>query len=81
MSKNMRCLECGSFRNKVINSRLVRNGDSVYRRRECMECKSRFTTYETQYLKGMVKIAVSDMKERLIKNHEKLLNDLDVIIS
>jgi len=43
----MRCPFCGEDDTRVIDSRLVGEGDQVRRRRECTECRERFTTYET----------------------------------
>ena len=42
----MHCPFCGQDETKVIDSRLVADGGQVRRRRECMNCKERFTTYE-----------------------------------
>jgi transcriptional repressor NrdR len=42
----MRCPHCGSFDDKVIESRTLANGDSIRRRRECISCTYRFTSYE-----------------------------------
>lgn len=42
----MRCPFCGAADTKVIDSRLVAEGDQVRRRRECTSCAERFTTYE-----------------------------------
>jgi transcriptional repressor NrdR len=42
----MRCPFCEKLDNKVIDSRLSNDGESIRRRRECLECKRRFTTYE-----------------------------------
>lgn len=42
----MRCPFCGAQETRVIDSRLSQEGDQVRRRRECMECKERFTTFE-----------------------------------
>lgn len=46
----MHCPFCGAADTKVIDSRLVAEGDQVRRRRECVSCKERFTTYETAEL-------------------------------
>jgi len=46
----MHCPFCGAGDTKVIDSRLVAEGDQVRRRRECVPCKERFTTYETAEL-------------------------------
>jgi len=42
----MKCPFCGEINNKVIDSRLSKNGNVIRRRRECVECNRRFTTYE-----------------------------------
>jgi len=42
----MRCPKCGSSQDKVIDSREAREGHAIRRRRECMKCDFRFTTYE-----------------------------------
>ncbi|MGM0593708.1 MAG: transcriptional regulator NrdR [Pseudomonadota bacterium] len=46
----MRCPFCGEPETKVIDSRLANEGDSVRRRRECVTCGERFTTFETAEL-------------------------------
>ena len=43
----MRCPYCSYFDSKVIDSRAAEEKNSVRRRRECLECSRRFTTYET----------------------------------
>jgi len=42
----MLCPKCSSIDDKVIDSRLSKDGTSIRRRRECLACESRFTTYE-----------------------------------
>ena len=42
----MRCPYCGKTNDSVIDSRAAKNGSSVRRRRECLKCGRRFTTYE-----------------------------------
>ncbi len=46
----MRCPFCSADETKVIDSRLANEGDSVRRRRECLTCSERFTTFETAEL-------------------------------
>ncbi len=46
----MRCPFCATEDTKVVDSRLVGEGDQVRRRRECVGCNARFTTYETMEL-------------------------------
>ena len=43
----MKCPSCGQLESKVIDSRPSSDGSSIRRRRECLECQKRFTTYET----------------------------------
>ena len=42
----MKCPACANMENKVIDSRLNKEGDIIRRRRECLNCADRFTTYE-----------------------------------
>ena len=42
----MKCPFCSSLESKVIDSRLAKEETSIRRRRECLECSSRYTTYE-----------------------------------
>jgi len=46
----MQCPYCSAQETKVVDSRLVDSGVQVRRRRECVECTERFTTYETAEL-------------------------------
>ena len=42
----MKCPYCGNLEDKVVDSRLSAEGNSIRRRRECLKCERRFTTYE-----------------------------------
>ena len=42
----MKCPVCGYYDSKVIDSRPVEEGNSIRRRRECLQCQKRFTTFE-----------------------------------
>lgn len=42
----MKCPYCGNLENKVVDSRISQAGDLTRRRRECLSCNSRYTTYE-----------------------------------
>ena len=42
----MRCPFCGFMESKVLDSRSAEEGSSIRRRRECLSCGKRFTTYE-----------------------------------
>lgn len=55
----MHCPFCGAEDTKVIDSRLASEGSSVRRRRECLSCSERFTTFETAEL-VMPRIVKSD---------------------
>jgi len=70
----MRCPFCGSMDTKVIDSRLASEGMQVRRRRECIDCGDRFTTYESAEL-VMPRIIKSDGTREPF-NQEKLLNGI-----
>lgn len=42
----MRCYYCGHLESKVVDSRAAEDGTAIRRRRECLQCGKRFTTYE-----------------------------------
>jgi transcriptional repressor NrdR len=42
----MKCPFCGNLEDKVIDSRSSKEGDAIRRRRECLKCSKRFTSYE-----------------------------------
>ncbi len=66
----MHCPFCGAVDTRVIDSRLVSDGDNVRRRRECITCEERFTTYETAELVMPRIIKSNDSREPF--NDEKL---------
>ncbi len=68
----MRCPFCENAETKVIDSRLANEGDLVRRRRECMKCSERFTTFESAEL-VMPRIVKSD-GSRVPFDEQKLLN-------
>jgi transcriptional repressor NrdR len=70
----MRCPFCGSMETKVIDSRLAGEGSQVRRRRECLDCGDRFTTYETAEL-VMPRIIKSDGSREPF-NQDKLLTGI-----
>jgi len=70
----MHCPFCAADDTRVIDSRLVADGDSVRRRRECMTCGERFTTFETAEL-AMPRIIKRD-GSRVPFDHDKLRNGL-----
>ena len=50
----MRCPKCTSIEDKVIDSRISREGSTIRRRRECLECSHRFSTTEVLLRDGMI---------------------------
>jgi len=66
----MRCPFCSAADTKVIDSRLVADGDQVRRRRECQSCSERFTSYESAELL-MPRIIKSDGRREPF-NEEKM---------
>ena len=70
----MHCPFCGAHDTKVIDSRLVAEGDQVRRRRECLSCFERFTTYETAELVMPRIIKQNGIREPF--NEDKLLAGL-----
>lgn len=42
----MKCPFCGGIQDKVIDSRMSKDGEAIRRRRECIKCSNRFTSYE-----------------------------------
>jgi len=67
----MRCPKCTSIEDKVIDSRISKEGGSIRRRRECLECGNRFTTTELLVREGMVIIKRDGRREDF--DREKLV--------
>ena len=70
----MRCPMCGYTDSKVIDSRPVEESDSIRRRRECLKCQKRFTTYEIIEAFQPVIVKKDGTKEYFDKN--KILGGL-----
>ena len=70
----MRCVQCGSLKDKVLDSRSSRDGTSIRRRRECLACSYRYTTYE-QIERTELRVKKRDGTRESI-NREKLRNGL-----
>jgi transcriptional repressor NrdR len=68
----MRCPKCGLQDDKVIDSRASREGATIRRRRECIACGHRFTTYEEIERSGLVVLKRDDRREEFSK--DKLLS-------
>ena len=66
----MHCPFCSAEETKVVDSRLVAEGDQVRRRRECLDCHERFTTFETAEL--LLPKVIKQNGQREPFNEEKL---------
>ena len=64
----MKCPICGFFDSKVIDSRPVEENNSIRRRRECLQCQKRFTTYEVIEAFQPVIVKKDGTKEYFDKN-------------
>jgi transcriptional repressor NrdR len=70
----MRCPVCTHFENRVLESRSADSGESVRRRRECLKCNHRFTTYERVEQVPMTVIKRNGQRE--LFDRTKLFNGL-----
>ncbi len=68
----MRCPKCTSIEDKVIDSRISREGSTIRRRRECLECGHRYSTTETLVRDGIVVLKRDGRREEF--SREKLLH-------
>ena len=67
----MRCPKCTSIEDKVIDSRIARDGNSIRRRRECLECGHRYTTNEEFVRDTLVVVKRDGRQEPFLR--EKLI--------
>ncbi len=70
----MKCPYCGYSESKVIDSRPTDEGERIRRRRECLNCTKRFTTYEV--IETVPVVVVKKDKSREAFDRNKLLNGL-----
>ncbi|MBE6683101.1 MAG: transcriptional repressor NrdR [Ruminococcaceae bacterium] len=70
----MKCPSCGHSESKVIDSRPSSDGSSIRRRRECLECQKRFTTYENIETLPLIVIKKDLSRETFDRN--KILNSI-----
>jgi len=70
----MRCPKCGGQDDKVIDSRASREGSVIRRRRECLACEHRFTTYEEIEHEGLMVVKRDGRREEFSK--DKLISGL-----
>lgn len=66
----MRCLYCGNLESKVVDSRSAEDGMAIRRRRECLKCGKRFTTYEK--IESMPIVVIKKGGSRELYDREKL---------
>ena len=70
----MKCPFCGCEESKVIDSRPTDEGERIRRRRECISCQKRFTTYEV--IESVPVIVVKKDKSREVFDRNKLFNGM-----
>ncbi len=70
----MKCQYCGEMVSKVVDSRLAEEGNSIRRRRECENCKRRFTTYER--IERINIMVIKKDKTREYFDREKILKGI-----
>lgn len=70
----MKCLKCGNEESKVVDSRTVEDGNSTRRRRECLECGNRFTTYEKIEYTPIIVIKKNGIRQQFDRN--KIINGM-----
>ncbi len=70
----MRCPKCGFQEDRVIDSRASREGATIRRRRECLSCQFRFTTYEEIEHEGLMVIKRDGRREPF--SRDKLLSGI-----
>ena len=66
----MKCPFCGELDNKVIDSRVSKDGSVIRRRRECIDCNRRFTTYE--HIEEIPIMIIKKDGRREVFNREKV---------
>ncbi|MCD6214213.1 MAG: transcriptional repressor NrdR [Candidatus Desulfofervidus sp.] len=70
----MKCPFCGSLKNRVIDSRLSKDNTAIRRRRECLDCGRRFTTYE--YVEEIQLMVIKKDGRREPFNRQKILEGI-----
>ena len=70
----MKCPHCGFQESKVVDSRHSEDGTSIRRRRECLNCQKRFTTYET--VESLPIIVVKRDNSRQAFDRNKIMNGM-----
>ena len=70
----MKCPFCSYEESKVIDSRPTDEGERIRRRRECLKCQKRFTTYEI--IESLPIVVIKKDKSREVFNRDKLINGM-----
>lgn len=70
----MKCPYCGFAESKVVDSRPTEEGEKIRRRRECLQCSERFTTYEI--IESFPIVVVKNDKSRQTFDRNKVLNGM-----
>ena len=70
----MKCPKCGNEENKVVDSRSVQDGRAVRRRRECLHCAERFTTYE--YIETITLTVIKSDNRREPFDQQKVIHGI-----
>ncbi len=70
----MKCPYCENTESKVIDSRPVDDGNSIRRRRECLSCTRRFTTYEQ--VESVPLVVIKKDGKRQVYNRQKILSGI-----
>ena len=70
----MKCPYCECEESKVVDSRPIESGQAIRRRRECIKCNKRFTTYEN--IEEIPLIIIKKDGNRQVYNRSKLLNGI-----
>ncbi|HAS16570.1 MAG: transcriptional regulator NrdR [Nitrospirae bacterium RIFCSPLOW2_12_42_9] len=70
----MKCPFCSHIEDKVVDSREAKEGDAIRRRRECLKCRRRFTTYE--HIEDVLPFVVKKDGRREVFDRNKILGGL-----
>ena len=70
----MKCPFCGYIESRVVDSRATEDNEKIRRRRECLKCQERFTTYET--IENIPIMVIKKDKSREIFSEDKLLRGI-----
>ena len=70
----MKCPFCGHLEDKVVDSREAKEGNAIRRRRECLRCRRRFTTYE--HIEDVLPVVVKKDGRREPFDRNKILGGL-----